>query len=82
MTDHSIGEADEGSVGLDREEGEHRAKGEHQAAKQKTTTAVDGKRLIINSNLKYSPAQDGNNYESTGERRYPEEQFKKLTPPT
>ena len=43
MTDHSIGEADEGSVGLDREEGEHRAKGEHQAAKQKTTTAVDGK---------------------------------------
>ena len=43
MTDHSIGEADEGSVGLDREEGEDRAKGEHQAAKQKTTTAVDGK---------------------------------------
>ena len=40
------------------------------------------KRLIINSNLKYSPAQDGNNYEPTGERRCPEEQFKKLTRPT
>ena len=43
MTDHSIGEADEGSVGLDRKEGEDRAKGEHQAAKQKTTAAVGGK---------------------------------------
>ena len=40
MTDHSIGEADEGSVGLDRKEGEDRTKGEHQAAKQKTTAAV------------------------------------------
>ena len=45
MTDHSIGEADEVSVGLDREEGEDRAKGEHQAAKEKTTTAEDGKGL-------------------------------------
>ena len=41
MTDHSIGEADEGSVGLDREKGEDRTKGEHQAAKQKTTTAEE-----------------------------------------
>ena len=39
-------------------------------------------KVVINSNLKYSPAQDGNNYEPTGEKRCPEEQFKKLTPPT
>ena len=39
-------------------------------------------KVVINYNLKYSPAQDGNNYEPTGEKRCPEEQFKKLTPPT
>ena len=39
-------------------------------------------KVVTNSNLKYSPAQDGNNYEPTGERRCPEEEFKKLTPPT
>ena len=38
MTDHSIGEADEGSVGVDGEEGEDRPQGEHQATKQKTTS--------------------------------------------
>ena len=39
-------------------------------------------KVVINSNLKYSPAQYGDNYEPTGEKRCPEEQFKKLTPPT
>ena len=39
-------------------------------------------KVVISSILKLSPAQDGNNYEPTGERRCPEEQFKKLTRPT
>ena len=34
MTDHSIGEADEGSVGVDGEVGEDGPQGEHEAAKQ------------------------------------------------
>ena len=33
-TDHSIGEADEGSVGVDGEVGEDGTQGEHEAAKQ------------------------------------------------
>ena len=52
------------------------------SSQKKDNRGCRWKRLIINSNLKYSPAQDGNNYEPTGERRCSEEEFKKLTPPT
>ena len=38
MTDHSVGEADEGSVGVDGEVGEDGPQGEHEAAKQKATS--------------------------------------------
>ena len=38
MTDHSIGEADEGSVGVDGEVGEDRAQGEREASKQEATS--------------------------------------------
>ena len=39
-------------------------------------------KIVVNSNLKYSPAQYGDNHEPTRERKCPEEQFKKgLDPP-
>ena len=39
-------------------------------------------KIVVNSNLKYSPAQYGDNHETTRERKCPEEQFKKgLDPP-
>ena len=41
MTDHSIGEADEGSVGVDGEVGEDRAQGEREAAKQEATSTEE-----------------------------------------
>ena len=41
MTDHSVGEADEGSVGVDGEVGEDRPQGEHQAAKQEATSTEE-----------------------------------------
>ena len=41
MTDHSIGEADEGSVGVDGEVGEDRAQGEREASKQETTSTEE-----------------------------------------
>ena len=37
MTDHSIGEADESSVGVDGEVGEDGPQGEREAAKQEAT---------------------------------------------
>ena len=41
MTNHSKGEADEGSVGVDGEVGEDRAEGEHEATKQEATSAEE-----------------------------------------
>ena len=41
MTDHSIGEADEGSVGVDGEVGEDRAQGEREASKQEATSTEE-----------------------------------------
>ena len=41
MTDHSISEADEGSVGVDGEVGEDRPQGEHQPAKQEATSTEE-----------------------------------------
>ena len=41
MTDHSIGEADEGSVGVDGEVGEDRPQGERKAAKQETASTEE-----------------------------------------
>ena len=40
-TDHSIGEADEGSVGVDGEVGEDRAQGEREASKQEATSTEE-----------------------------------------
>ena len=41
MTDHSVGEADKGSVGVDGEVGEDGPQGEHQAAKEQATSTEE-----------------------------------------
>ena len=79
MTNHSKGEADEGSVGVDGEVGEDRAQGECQASKQETTSTEEDWSSISYHYHIFAPAQDGDDDEST---RRANQTLKKCSKPT